>query len=254
MGYPKDYIELNDSRDYPVLRRVLRSGFVTHSQLFRFMEIAGSESSRQSFNWRVSRLVEHGLILRLPLPNFGRDFVYSIAAVGAQRLFGQGEYALCGKKKRDGYDRDTNVVHSLELNRIHLSLLEKYPQARWTPSGQIRSQNELTEFGYAKDYDAIIEAQPDDRDLRFALEYERTPKAQKRYEGIATGLSKEKRIGHLVYLAANSDLLSYVYKYFASIQHPVYFGRVNDWHRLVLDTPVVANCFTVALPLRQALK
>ena len=149
MGYPKDYIELNHGHDYPLLRRVLRSEFVTHSQLFRFMELAGSESSRQSFNWRVSRLVEHGMILRLPLPNFGRDFVYSIAPAGAQRLFGQGEYALSGKKKCDGYDHDTNVVHSLELNRIHLSLLEKHPHWRWTPSVQIRSQNELTDFGYA---------------------------------------------------------------------------------------------------------
>ncbi len=34
MRYPKDSIQLNQSRDIPLLRQILRSEFVTHSQLF----------------------------------------------------------------------------------------------------------------------------------------------------------------------------------------------------------------------------
>jgi len=39
---------------------------------------------------------------------------------------------------------------------------------------EIRSQNELTAFGFAKDYDAIVTVRTDIGERRFALEYERT--------------------------------------------------------------------------------
>ena len=49
----------------------------------------------------------------------------------------------------------------------------------WMGSMEIRSQNELTAFGFAKDYDAIVTVRTDIGERRFALEYERTPKAAK---------------------------------------------------------------------------
>lgn len=69
-------------------------------------------------------------MLRLPLLSFGRDFVYSIGTIGAERLQRMGEYGLVGRSKREQRDREVNVLHALELNQIHLSLLEKCPQAR----------------------------------------------------------------------------------------------------------------------------
>lgn len=254
MGYPKDYIELNHGQDYPLLRQVLRSEFATHSQLYDFMRLAGCERSRQSFNWRIRRLVGRGLVLRLPLPSFGRDFVYSIGPSGAERLQGMGEYGLVGRSKREQRDREVNVLHALELNQIHLSLLGKWPQARWTPSGQVRSQNELTDFGYAKDYDAVVVLRLETHELRFALEYERTPKARKHYDDIARCLCREKHVGQLLYLIANYDLLKYVYRSFAGIKHSVYFGLVGDWHRLLLETPVFGSCSNLSLPLHKVLR
>jgi hypothetical protein len=268
MGYPKDYIELNHGQDYPLLRQVLR--FATHRQLYDFMRLAGCERSRQSFNWRIRRLVDRGLVLRLPLPSFGRDFVYSIGPAGAERLQGMGEYGLVGRSKREQREREVNILHALELNQIHLSLLEKCPQARWISSGQVRSQNELTDFGYAKDYDAVVVLRLEDveptfrsassglkagatNELRFALEYERTPKARRHYDDIAGCLCREKHVGQLLYLTANYDLLKYVYRSFAGIKHSVYFGLVGDWHRLLLDTPVFGSCSNLSIPLHKVL-
>jgi hypothetical protein len=39
MRYPKGSIQLNQSRDLPLLRQILRSEFVTHSQLLEFTRL-----------------------------------------------------------------------------------------------------------------------------------------------------------------------------------------------------------------------
>ena len=49
MRYPRGSIQLNQSRDLPLLRQILHSEFVTHSQLFEFMKLSHCERSRTSF-------------------------------------------------------------------------------------------------------------------------------------------------------------------------------------------------------------
>ena len=78
MRYIKDCISLNVEHDYPLLRQVLHSGFVTHEQLFEFMQLGQHESSRSTFNWRARRLTAYGLIARHTVPSVGKTFVYSI--------------------------------------------------------------------------------------------------------------------------------------------------------------------------------
>jgi len=53
---------------------------------------------------------------------------------------------------------------------------------------QIRSQNELTDYGFVKDYDAVITVRTEIGEYRFALEYERRPKAMKYYLNPASSL------------------------------------------------------------------
>jgi hypothetical protein len=64
MRYAKGSIQLSASHDHPLLRQVLRCGFVTHDQLFAFLRRDCNERNRQSFDWRARRLVKHGLIVR----------------------------------------------------------------------------------------------------------------------------------------------------------------------------------------------
>ena len=82
MRYPKGSLQLSQSRDLPLLRQLLRSEFVTHSQLFRFMQLNHHERSRHSFDWRVRRLLERELIRRQTLPTIAGEYLYSIAAPG----------------------------------------------------------------------------------------------------------------------------------------------------------------------------
>lgn len=57
MRYEKGSIQLSVCHDHPLLRQVLRCGFVTHDQLFEFLRLVCYERNHQSFDWRVRRLV-----------------------------------------------------------------------------------------------------------------------------------------------------------------------------------------------------
>src|SRR5579863_3312216 len=62
MRYAKGGLVINPERDIPLLRQVRNSRFVSHSQLFELMRFGGSDRSRDSFNWRVRRLIKSGHI------------------------------------------------------------------------------------------------------------------------------------------------------------------------------------------------
>ena len=50
MRYRKGMIALSEARDYPLLRRVLHSSFVTPGQLYQFMKLDYCASSRNAFD------------------------------------------------------------------------------------------------------------------------------------------------------------------------------------------------------------
>jgi hypothetical protein len=223
------------------LRQILRSEFATHTQLFDFMQLNHYERSRKSFDWRLRRLMKHGFVLGSEMPACGGQLVYSVARSGALLLQGMGEYYLLGRERGNGRSVEPNVLHAVELNEIHLSLLRAGLLVRWIPAIEIRSQNELTTFGYAKDYDAIVTVRAGERDERFALEYERSPKAAKYYKTIAATIAHEAHVDQILYLAPNYDLLRFVSAFFTHAKRRVYFGLLRDWHEHLLDMPV---CYT----------
>jgi hypothetical protein len=253
MRYPKGSIQLNQSRDLPLLRQILRSEFVTHSQLFEFSQLNHYETSRNSFHWRMRRLVGRGLVLRETLPAGAGEVVYSVASTSAILLQSMGEYCLVGRGHSDREKANGSVLHAIGLNEIHLGALRAGALVRWTPALEIRSQNELTAFGFAKDYDAIVTVNTEIGERRFALEYERSPKPAKRYRAIAAYISREVHVNRLLYLAANYDILRFVSSFFADAEFPVFFGLATDWHSHLLEMPVMHGHSKHAFPLRQAL-
>jgi hypothetical protein len=253
MRYPKGSIQLNQSRDLPLLRQILRSEFVTHAQLFEFSRLNHYERSGNSFHWRMRRLVGRGLVQRQILAAGIGDAVYSIASTAATLLQSIGEYCLigCGRANADTVRK--NALHAIGLNEIHLSALRAGALARWMSSTEIRSQNELTAFGFAKDYDAILMVRTNEGERRFALEYERSPKAAKCYRAIVASLSREVYVNRLLYLVANYDILRFVSGFFTNAEFPVFFGLVPDWHARLLEMPILDGHTKRAIPLRHAL-
>jgi len=152
-----------------------------------------------------------------------------------------GEYCLVGRGRFNGKETERSVFHALELNQIQLSALRAGLLVRWISSMEIRSQNELTQFGYAKDYDAVVTVRTRNGERRFALEYERSPKPKRYYSGVAAALDHEAHVSHVLYLACNYDLLQFVSGFFRRSHCQVFFGLVNDWHEQLLDLPAVFN-------------
>ena len=241
MRYPKGSLQLNQSRDLPLLRQVLHSEYVTHSQLFEFARLNHFERSRKSFDWRTRRLVEGELATRQTVAGCTGGFVYSVGGGGAALLQGMGEYCLVGRDRFNGKETERSVFHALELNDIQLSALRAGLLLRWISSLEIRSQNELTRFGFAKDYDAVVTVRTEAGEARFALEYERSPKPKRYYGNVAAALDREAHVSHVLYLACNYDLLQFVSSFFRSSRCQVFFGLVKDWHAQLLDMPVLCN-------------
>jgi len=253
MRYPKGSIQLNQSRDLPLLRQILRSEFVTHSQLFEFMQLCHYERSRKSFDWRLRRLVDRELVRRQTTPNCTGEFVYSVAGDAAMLLQGMGEYCLVGRDRFNGKEAERSVLHAIGLNEIQLTALRAGLLVRWIGSLEIRSQNELTAFGFAKDYDAVVTVRTETREQRFALEYERSPKTIKYYRDVAASLGREAHVNHVLYLVSNYDLLQFISGFFRNTQCHVFFGLVKDWHTQLLDMPVSCNAATRCFRFRETL-
>ena len=253
MRYPKGSLQLSQSRDLPLLRQLLRSEFVTHSQLFSFMQLNHHERSRHSFDWRVTRLLKRELIRRQTLPTIAGEYLYSIAAPAAIFLQNIGEYCLVGRDRFGGKEIERSVFHAIGLNEIQLSLLRAGLLIRWIGSLEVRSQNELTGFGFAKDYDAVVTVQTETGDERFALEYERSPKSVKHYREIAATVTREVHLSRVLYLVSNYDLLQFVSGFFRNTRSRVLFGLERDWHNDLLDMAVSSNSPPHCQSLRETL-
>ena len=90
MRYAKNTLVIRDDRDIPLLRQVRNSKFVSHSQLFELMKFGGWERSRDSFNWRVRRLLKASCLTVCEGPFAAGSAVYRITREGIYLLEHQG--------------------------------------------------------------------------------------------------------------------------------------------------------------------
>jgi hypothetical protein len=253
MGYVKGTIDLSSSQDAVLLQQVLRSRHVTHDQLWRFFQLQAQETRRRIFNWRVSRLARHGLVARTTAAFQGRTWVYTISDTGAAYLAGQGDGAALVAGRAVKQQDDRAVLHSLDLNEIHLKLMRTGELRRWKSELEILCLNELTGFGYAKDYDAVVTVACDAQDATFALEYERHPKAPNRYWQVREALEKEQHVGCFLYLTQSYELLSYLAGFYDRCDKAVYFGILSDFQEHGLCTKVLDHWRTSSVPLHTVL-
>src|SRR5260370_8093933 len=109
-----------------------------------------------SFNRRIKRLVDHGMVQRHYAPAAASTYIYSIDTLGFLYLQGMGEYCPSSVFSPTKTPDDLKCFHAIELNELHLSLAGANLVEAWIPENEIRSRNELTDHGFAKDYDAVV--------------------------------------------------------------------------------------------------
>src|SRR5712692_9436711 len=236
MRYPQGAIVVSRTRDVPVLEQILRSGFVTGRQLFEFMQLSHCERSRPAFLHRLRRLIAHGLVESRPGLMHGGERVYSITNEGASFLVDLGE-PYAGRK--GGEAARHSAAHWLDLNEVHLALWKTGVLVHWTPASEICSLNDLTQFRYAKDYDAVVAVKCGLLECRFALEYERTPKTYNHYQRICDALDHEMRVETILYLASNYHLMCFLRDSFMPRRRKICVALLEDFRRELLQTPVM---------------
>jgi len=231
--YWKGSIALSSTRDYPLLRHVFQSGFITHNQLFELLKLDYCVSSRNAFNNRVLRLVKHGLLIRQERHSASRDVVYSLSMSGALALGVNGNL-----NSSIPNIKDRQLHHSLGLNEIHLALKRSGSLVYWMPETEVRSRSDLTPYGYCKYYDAVVVVRLGGKDCKFALEYERTPKAARHYAAIRDRIEQETAIAHFLYLVPSHDFMWFIAEKLSQCRRAVYIGLFHDFLEQTLALPV----------------
>jgi hypothetical protein len=235
--YWKNSIVVSPTRDQPLLQEVARSGFITHNQLFELLKLDYCVSSRNAFNNRVLRLVKHGLITRHQRPVTRGELVYSVSPSMESALTGGG-YVVEAPAKSNSPNTERLLRHSLDLNEIHLALKRTGSLVYWMPETEVRSRNDLTPFGYWKYYDAVVTVRLAQQDCRFALEYERTPKAARQYVTIRERIEQETSIRHFLYLVPSHDFMWFIAEKLSRCRRAVYVGLFHDFLEQNLALPV----------------
>lgn len=225
MRYEKGSININPARDVPLLQQVLRSSFVTGTQLFEFLQLQSLERSERAFHHRLRRLIKHGLIEKQRVMIHDCGPIYALTTAGLSLLTDLGElYA-----GRSGIESaNDGFLHWLEINDLHLALLRAGVLAQWIPSTEICSQNDLTTFRYAKDYDAVVSVRWNGSEFRFAFEYERTAKTLSRYLDICDALESDMHLNVILYAASNYHLMCFLRDNLRLRNKTVCIGLMNE--------------------------
>ena len=238
MRYAKGSLVINAERDVPLLRQVRNSKFVSHHQLFEFMKLGGFDHSRNSFNWRLKRLIDSGHICICQGVYGAGSAVYRVTKDGLLLLEHHGQFTAVLNSNGDHLPHPSQVFHSLQLNAVQLALARANVLASWQTELEIASFNTISRAPYQKDYDAIVDVWVKERRARFALEYERTLKSLKQYERIRTALEAEQQIEFVLYLTSGMEVLIHLLREFQSVRKQVAFANASSFEQQLLDTVV----------------
>ena len=239
MRYFKNSIVIQAERDIPLLRQVHNSKFVSHYQLFELMRFAGSESSGDSFGWRVRRLVKAGF-LSTWAGAFGTEgTVYRVTREGISLLEHYGHFTTVLHSNTKHLPHTSHVFHSLELNRIQLALARENLLANWQSEIEVASFNTISCSPYKKDYDAIVDVWLGEKTARFALEYERCLKSYREYDRIRGALQAERQVGWILFLTSGSEVLIHLVHELNPVANRVAFANARDFEQMLLETSVI---------------
>jgi len=241
MRYAKGSIVVSAERDIPLLRQVRNSKFVSHHQLFEFMRLGGFDHSRNSFNWRIRRLLDSGQIGVCQRVYGAGSTVYQMTRDGIMLLEHHGQFTAVLQSTTNHLPHPSQVFHSLQLNAVQLSLARANVLANWQSELEIASFNTISRAPYQKDYDAIVDVWVKDHTTRFALEYERTLKNLRQYERIRTALEAEQQIELVLYLTSGMEVLVHLLHEFQSVRKKLAFANAKSFEQQLLDTVVTGS-------------
>jgi hypothetical protein len=254
MRYAKNSVVVQEERDIPLLRQVRNSKFVSHMQLFELLKFGGWESSRDSFNWRVRRLLK-SRFLSLCDGSFGAGCaVYRISREGIALLEYHGQFTTVMHSRTEHLPHIAQVFHSLELNRIHLALATQNLLANWQSEIEVASFNTISSNPYRKDYDAIVDVWIGEQKARFALEYEHSLKNYRQYDRIRDALQAERQVSCILYLTSGMEVLLHLVQELQSVPRMLAFADAVSFRERLLETHVITGYNLAGTQFRELLQ
>jgi hypothetical protein len=241
MRYPKGSIVLSDSLDVPALRKVYQGGHVTGWQLYRALNPVFEENKWKCFVRRLGLLSQRDFLLRMVVDGMSAP-VFALGDEGARSLQGRLATVIEAAPRNTGRGNRDHVWHDVELFELQLKLRQSGLVSSWLYEPEIRADNELTNFGYAKDYDAIVTFRNGSVSGKVALEYERFPKSTKQYRRIADTLNRETKVAAVLYLVCNVQMESFLLNGLRGTRQPVYVCQAQQF----ADHPTEATLVDVA--------
>lgn len=238
MRYPKGSIILSDSIDVPALRKVYQAGHITAWQLYRALHHGFDQAKWKSLARRLSTLSEKNLLGKLVVSGMG-DPVFTLSEDGARAMQGRIPFFIEARSSAGLKSSRDHVWHDVELFEIQLKLRQSGVVQSWIHEPEIRADNELTSYGYAKDYDAVVTFACAGKTKTVALEYERTPKSIKHYERIAAALNKETKVNAFLYLVASVQLESFLLNGLRGVRQPVFIAQASRFATLPVEAALV---------------
>lgn len=254
MRYAKNGLVIQTARDIPLLRQVRNAKFISHEQLFSLMQFCGLERSRDSFNWRLRRLLKAGYLAICEGFCGADSAVYRISRDGIHLLEHHGEFTTVLHSNTQHLPHTSQIFHSLQLNSIQVGLANQNVLVTWQSEIEVASFNTISRAPYQKDYDAIVEVWIGARTAWFALEYERTLKSARHYERVRDALRSERQIACVLYLSSGMEVLVHLLHEFESMGANVAFANAKDFGRKLLDTHVLTPRNLAGMPFRELLQ
>lgn len=240
MRYARGSIVISPEGDIPLLREVRNAKFVSRRQLFDLLSDGAARLSRSTYTSRLERLLERDYVRVLPGIAWRGSAVFSIAPLGLMELESVGDFNLALHSGTWHMPHPLQAYHALEVNEIRLALLRSSLLAGWKSELEIASLNMVTAT-FQKDYDAVVGAWAGDQIREFALEYERSLKAARRYARIREALEAERRVSATLYLTASPDLTYALLYHFFPCSRPLAFATRYQFCRQLLATPVLID-------------
>ena len=241
MRYRKGYIALSDSRDVPVLLLIRNARAITFDQVCALAAIEGSESSRRSVYWRLSRLEGCELIRRMTYDRFFSQPIFAITPLGLQFLEFRGHSLLSLPSTAKSIIRKSQILHSVELAGIRVALAQKGLLKSWKWELEIVSRNLAYGTGKMKDFDALAEIVVDAETKCVAIEFERTLKGSGRYEELRSIFKADRTADRVLYLTPNAEILYILALEMRDVGKRIGFVLSETLRSELLDASILTN-------------
>jgi hypothetical protein len=219
-----------NNQDRDLLEFVATAQRVTHNQLLEVALLKDIASDRKSFEWRISRLAESGLVRKQRPAFLNRRILYTSTRAGVLALENLGVHMLSLYAEPDDSRTNHQVMHSLESNRIHIALIKSKTLLNWKPGHGIRILHRFDKSRYPKIYDAIATLIIEKEIYEIGLEYERSLKPAKKYLEIQARLSNRDNVDAVVYVCPSTEILQSVREIFSGyLKKPVLVAKHEEF-------------------------